>query len=153
MKINEMSICARRNTERPVIPLADFSEKERSAALYADLSLSFNKFWLIKANGSGSAVLDQYCDVLMKFLLVASSHNMIDRFLITQEEIKQMQEKWQSKSFNSLYLIINQQLYNAYFKHQTSALLHAWRMVLKLGVRDLGYSAAEIEKRYFEIFQ
>lgn len=152
MNVHEMSIRARNSMLPPYLKRTDFSEKEQIAVLYTDLLLSISELMLNSRGGDQTVILDNYCNGLCRFLLVASQQNIMDKFLLTDEELKAMKNKWPSKSFNTLYLILNQQIENSYFRHQKDALIHAWHMYIKFGLVDLQFSGTQIEKHFLEMF-
>ncbi|GKS80349.1 hypothetical protein LPAF129_00340 [Ligilactobacillus pabuli] len=153
MKVNEMSIAARNSRAKSYLKLTNFSEKERQAALFADLTISLSEVLVASQGENQDILLDKYCQTAGRFLLVASSQNVMDRFLISDEQIAQIQNKWQTKSYNVMYLILEQQVQNAYFKHQVDDLVHAWHMFLKLGLVDLNLSESTIEKHFFKAYE
>lgn len=152
MKVNEMSVIARHAMLPSYISMANFSERERQAALYTELSLSVSELFLEVQSDKSQVILDKFCNSVCRFLLVASSQNLLDKFLLDKIQFAQFKNKWASKSFNTVYLIMEQQILNAYFKHQMDDLIHAWHMLLKFGAVDLRFSEEEIEDRFFQLF-
>lgn len=152
MKIYEMSIKARHSSRIPYLKLTNFSEKERQAALYANLSVVLSEVLVASQTMEldRKLLLDKYCQALGDFLLLASSQNIVDHFLVDSKQTAQIKSKWETKSFNILYLILEQQVQNSYFKHQTADLLHAWHMFLKLGLVDLKFDETDIESYFLE---
>lgn len=153
MKVNEMSIAVRNSRAKSYLKLTNFSEKERQAALFADLAISLSEVLVASQGEDQDILLDKYSQAAGRFLLVASSQNVMDRFLVSDEQIAQIQNKWQTKSYNVMYLILEQQVQNAYFKHQVDDLVHAWHMFLKLGLVDLNLSESTIEKHFFKVYE
>lgn len=152
MKVNEMSIAARHSRAKSYLKLTNFSEKERQAALFADLAISLSEVLVASQRDDDNILLDKYCQAASRFLLVASSQNVMDRFLVSDEQIAQIKNKWRTKSYNVMYLILEQQVQNAYFKHQVDDLIHAWHMFLKLGIVDLSLTESQIEEHFFGLY-
>lgn len=148
-----MSIAVRNSRAKSYLKLTNFSEKERQAALFADLAISLSEVLVASQGEDQDILLDKYSQAAGRFLLVASSQNVMDRFLVSDEQIAQIQNKWQTKSYNVMYLILEQQVQNAYFKHQVDDLVHAWHMFLKLGLVDLNLSESTIEKHFFKVYE
>lgn len=147
-----MSFHARHAMLPSYLKMTNFSEREQQAALYSDLSLSVSEIFLGVRSDDTEVILDKFCCVVCRFLLVASSQNMIDKFLLETQQFEQLRSKWTSKSTNTVYLIVEQQIQNAYFKHQTDDLVHAWHLWLKFGAVDLHFSEKEIEEEFLRLF-
>ncbi len=152
MKINEMSQRARNSMLPSYLEIPNFSESERKAALYADLSLSLSTLIVCYQQGQRPILLKRYAQVLCRFLLVGSGQNMIDRLLLDHQKLTNIAHKWRSKSLNTLYLVLCQEIQNAYFKHQVDDIVHAWHLLLKLGIVDMGFTPQEIEHCFFELY-
>lgn len=151
MNFVKMASHARHNRFPSFLPVQRMTEKEKAGILYVGITAALGD--LAKAyRGSQAEKLDAYCAVLRYFLEIGSDRQWLYKMLLSDEELQAMQEKWQAPSINTVFLILEQQLLNCYFKHQEAAFLHAWHILIKFGLVELGFSPAAIEERFKELY-
>lgn len=139
---------ARNYPLKPVLPVKNFSEKERLASQYALLNYYLGK--TMEINAERKQLLTNYCHTLQVFLQIANERKWTYKMLIDDEKKQAITNKWASQSLNVVYLIIGQQLNKSYFENKMDNFVHAWHIFLKLGIVDLGFTWAEIETSYYQ---
>jgi len=90
-------------------------------------------------------LLNEYVDAMDFFLLASAKHQWTHLIVLDRdgiEKIKGMPVALQN--LNKEYLAIKHMLNSAYFEHRQDDFKHAWRLFLKLGLVEFGYSEDEI---------
>ncbi|MHA8111051.1 2-deoxyuridine 5-triphosphate nucleotidohydrolase [Lactobacillaceae bacterium Melli_B4] len=93
-------------------------------------------------------LLNQYVRVIRAFLLVANLRNWNKVTLIDDDELTKLSLKVGQTDFSKSYLAIKNMLYAAYFKHSQTDFDHAWKLILKLGLADLGFQPNQISTAF-----
>ena len=135
-----------------LIPSKQINEKEVIASMYANLNCNLSQTMLMLNQQTTNKLLDQYCQTLYCFLWVGIKRNWLHSLLIDDELIKKIQSKWESQSYNVMYLILQQQLDKSYFENNVKSFEHAWHIFLKLGCVDLKFDLEKIEINYMKFF-
>lgn len=148
MKINEIAISVRNKPMEFVLPTNIFNEQERVSAGYASLNVYLAKTMEMVKQNNRDRLLDNYCKTLTFFIEIADQMKWVYLLLLDDEKINNFKSKWKAKSFNTVYLITQQQLNKAYFQRDSNAFVHAWHLFVKFGLLELNFSEREIEN-YF----
>lgn len=148
MDIAMMSRAALHVLPRQVSPIRKYSDRERMNGLYADLTCSWCDLIEVSGGGEDDAVYNAYAEVLLGFFMIANEKKTTYKLLVPSDELENMKVKWKSSSFNAVCLIMQQQLLKSHFEHSVDAFVHAWHIVLKFGLTDLGLDEERIEASY-----
>ncbi|GAJ25414.1 dimeric dUTPase [Liquorilactobacillus sucicola DSM 21376 = JCM 15457] len=152
MQIKEM-IDAARHFEGGVL-VEGLAGEEKTAALYLELN---NRLAILFSRAAAeketAALLESYCDVLCAFFRVGNHQKWTYLMLLSDEQIEQLQHKWVSRSLAKLFMILQQQLNKSFFERQNRPFQHAWHLLLKFGLVELGFTPAQIEEEYFDKFR
>ncbi|MHA8138417.1 2-deoxyuridine 5-triphosphate nucleotidohydrolase [Lactobacillaceae bacterium Scapto_B20] len=97
---------------------------------------------------SNEELLNQYVKVIRAFLLMANLRNWNKVTLINDDELTKLSRKIGQTDLSKSYLAIKNMLYAAYFKHSQTDFDHAWKLILKLGLADLGFTTQAIAKAF-----
>lgn len=155
MDFVKMAMRARHNIQPAYLPVKRMTEKEKMGTVNIDLDVAIGDLIkTIKLDGKDADQkrLDAYCCVLRYFLELGSAKQLIYKMLISDKEISEMQGKWKADSYTSVFLIMEQQLLTYFFKHQEDGFLHAWHIIVKFGVCELGFAPEKIEENFAELF-
>lgn len=95
-------------------------------------------------------LLEEYVDALDFYLLVASKQTWSHLIVMDEAALKALSEKKPDKNLNQHYLVMKQQLFESHFNHRQEAFRHSWRLFLKMGLVDFGFSEDEIQAAYLE---
>lgn len=130
-----------------------FTDEEKIAILYLKLNNTLAVLFSKTAQKmKDTDILASYCDVLCAFCRVGNHQKWTYLMLLSDEETDRLRQKWVSHSFANLFMILQQQLNKSFFERQNEPFLHAWHILLKFGLVELGYTPAQIEEKYFEKF-
>lgn len=147
MDITKLAELARRDVTPPLLPLKD-PINEKKANLYAELELNLAAFF----RSPKEEQLKRYCIVLKDFLAIANETKWLYLLLLDEQQIAQFATKWQARSLNVLYLILQQQVNKSYFERKSGPLVHAWHIFIKYGLVEAGFTPEQIEKQYYELY-
>ncbi|WP_311407042.1 dUTPase [Liquorilactobacillus uvarum] len=151
MQIKEMIDIARHFEDGSLA--GKFTDEEKAAVLYLELNSALAVLFSKTAEKmEGTEVLASYCDVLCAFCRVGNYQKWTYLMLLSDEETDRMRQKWTSHSFAKLFMILQQQLNKSFFERQNEPFLHAWHILIKFGLVELGYTPTQIEEKYFEKF-
>ncbi len=92
-------------------------------------------------------LLNEYVDAMDFFFLVAAIQQWTHLIPVTPDELNAIVTKPQT-DLNKQYLAIKHLLYDAYFNHRQISYQHAWRVFLKLGLVEFGYTQDEIQAAF-----
>ncbi|MGP4115810.1 dUTP diphosphatase [Levilactobacillus zymae] len=93
-------------------------------------------------------LLTEYMDALDFFLLVAAKKTWTHLVMLTEEDLMTLEKSRPAKDLDQQYLILKRMLFNSHFDHRQDDYRHAWRLFLKWGFVDLGFSQDEIQAAY-----
>lgn len=147
MDITKLAELARRDKTLPLLPLKD-PLNEKKASLYAELELNLATFF----RSPKEERLKRYCIVLKDFLAIANETKWLYLLLLDEQQIAQFSTKWQTRSLNVLYLILQQQVNKSYFERKSEPLVHAWHIFIKYGLVEAGFTSEQIEEKYYELY-
>ena len=134
MDINEIAKKVRGREIKLFLPTKVLNPEERVAGLYVGLNIYLAKMMENVRNENRKELIEYFCETMVYFISIAN-----------EKQISNFKSKWHSKSYNSVYLIIQQQINKCYFSHQSTEFVHAWHMLIKFGLVELGISPEEIE--------
>lgn len=153
MDINNMLSLTRHSEFPSMLPAKKITLDEKYSNLTTNLNLSLAKlFMAIQEKKSSKEILDDYCEGMRNFFAIANFKEWAYIMLISDEDLENIKSKWKSDSLSMVYLSIQQQIENCYFKRQPQGLVHAWHMYLKLGLIDLGFDAQQIEEHFVQMY-
>ncbi len=135
-----------------ILPMKQVSDVERLASIYVGLNVELAALMKLVKENNKEEILTQYCHAMRYFLEIGNAKKWTYLLLLEDEELEQMQAKWQSSSYNKVYLIMQQQLNKCYFENKKEYLVHAWHIFVKFGINELKLTPAEIEEKFFEIY-
>ena len=151
MDIAAMAKRALHHYPRQVIPLKKYSDRERLNGLYTDLLCSLSDLMEVSNKGSNPEKYQAYAKVLLAFFMISNEQKTSYKLLLSDEELQKMRAKWQSQSFNAVYLIAVRLLEKSHFEHQLSDFVRAWHVILKYGLVDLALDEQKIVAYYNEL--
>ena len=131
MDINEIAKKVRGREIKLFLPTKVLNPEERVAGLYVGLNVR---------NENRKELIEYFCETMVYFISIANEKKWLYLLLLNEEQISNFKSKWHSKSYNSVYLIIQQQINKCYFSHQSTEFVHAWHMLIKFGLVELGIS-------------
>ena len=143
MDVNNLARLQRNLPKAYVFKPLGVSEQEKEASLYGDLSVALA---ILAEKTDSDSKLATYCRALLAFLGVANEKKWTYLLLLSPEGLKQFKQKWQTKSFSKIYLILQQQLMKSYFERRSDYFVHAWRIFIKFGLVELNLTETEIEE-------
>lgn len=97
-------------------------------------------------------LMTEYVDALDFFLLFSAKKQWTHLIVLDQENIDAL-KAGRSTELNKEYLAIKHMLYNSYFEHRQEDFRHAWRLFLKMGLCEFGFSENELMNAYFEKYK
>lgn len=90
-------------------------------------------------------LLGEYVDAMDFFLLASAKHQWTHLIVLDRDGIEKIKAaKAAPQDLNKEYLAIKHMLNSAYFEHRQDDFKHAWKLFLKLGLVEFGYSENEI---------
>ncbi|QMU07783.1 dUTP diphosphatase [Levilactobacillus suantsaii] len=93
-------------------------------------------------------LLTEYTDALDFFLLVAAKKTWTQLIMLKEEDLTLLEKSRPAKDLDQQYLILKRMVFNSHFSHRQDDFRHAWRLFLKWGFVDLGFSQDEIQAAY-----
>ncbi|GEO73402.1 dUTPase [Levilactobacillus namurensis DSM 19117] len=93
-------------------------------------------------------LLTEYTDALDFFLLVAAKKTWTHLIMLTEEDLTGLAQSRPAKDPDQQYLILKRMLFNSHFAHRQDDFRHAWRLFLKWGMVDFGFSQDQIQAAY-----
>lgn len=145
MDINEIAKKVRGREIKLFLPTKVLNPEERVAGLYVGLNIYLAKIMENVRNENRKELIEYFCETMVYFISIANEKKWLYLLLLNEEQMSNFKSKWHSKSYNSVYLIIQQQINKCYFSHQSTEFVHAWHMLIKFGLVELGISPEEIE--------
>ncbi|GAX02713.1 dUTPase [Secundilactobacillus pentosiphilus] len=127
----------------------DYVALSVSLAHLADL-MGWFKLGQAKAAVSSEELLKAYIDVIDHTFQVAARQTWSHLIVMKPDDLKRLEQKRPAKSLSQQYLATINFLDQSYFDRQQLAFQHAWHLILKLGLVDLGFAEAQIEKAYLK---
>ncbi|EHL99644.1 dUTP diphosphatase [Lentilactobacillus parafarraginis F0439] len=95
-------------------------------------------------------LLYEYVDALDFFLLISNLRNWNHIVLTSGDDLTKISKLKKSDDLDKQYLAMKRMLFDAYFNRSGDSFGHAWRLFLKFGLVDFGYSEDEIERAFNE---
>lgn len=95
-----------------------------------------------------SGVLRAYVAVIDGFFQVAARQSWSQLIVMTDSALAKLGQKPRAKSLNQQVLSIEELLLKSHFERQQPAFEHAWHLVLKWGLVDLGLQSEAIENAF-----
>lgn len=95
-------------------------------------------------------LLFEYVDAIDFFLVFASQKQWVENVDLTNEQFEKLADKTSKLDLTSTYLSVKSMLFSSQVSNRPDNFRHAWRLYLKLGMVGFGFSAAEIEKAYYD---
>lgn len=93
-------------------------------------------------------LLTEYTDAMDFFFLVAAKKTWTHLIMITEEDLTGLEKSRPAKDLDQQYLILKRMVFNSHFSHRQEDFRHAWRLFLKWGFVDFGFSQDEIQAAY-----
>ncbi|MFT8493245.1 hypothetical protein [Liquorilactobacillus satsumensis] len=149
MDVKKMLDSARLQTE---LLVENTPISKRPAALFCELNLDLAVLFNAYFEQKPAAFLPDFCKVTALFLRIANEKKWTYLLLLPDEKLTYLEQKPVSRFVADDYLIMQKLLNNSYFKRRSAAFVHAWHIFVKFGLVDLGFSAAEIQTAFLEIF-
>lgn len=127
----------------------DYVALSVSLAHLSDL-MGWFKLGQPKATVSSEELLDTYIEVIDHTFQVAARQTWSHLIVMKPDDLKRLEQKQPAKSLSQQYLAIIHFLDQSFFDRQQLAFRHAWHLILKLGLVDLGFTEDQIEKAYLK---
>lgn len=93
-------------------------------------------------------LLTEYTDAMDFFFLVAAKKTWTHLIMLTEEDLRTLEQSRVAKDWDQQYLILKKMVFNSHFEHRQADFRHAWRLFLKWGFVDFGFSQDEIQAAY-----
>lgn len=93
-------------------------------------------------------LLTEYTDAMDFFFLVAAKKTWTHLIMLTEEDLTTLEQSRAAKDPDQQYLILKRMLFNSHFAHRQEDFRHAWRLFLKWGLVDFGFSQDEMQAAY-----
>lgn len=93
-------------------------------------------------------LLTEYTDAMDFFFLVAAKKTWTHLIMLTEEDLTALATSRPAKDPDQQYLILKRMVFNSHFEHRQEDFRHAWRLFLKWGFVDFGFSQDEIQAAY-----
>lgn len=93
-------------------------------------------------------LLYEYVDALDFYLLISNLKNWNHFVLNSEKDLPKIESLKKEDSLDKQYLAMKRMLFDAYFNHSGDSFNHSWRLFLKFGLVDFGYSEIEIETAF-----
>lgn len=140
-----------RQAHTSILPQKNFNEDEKEATLYGDLNIELGRLFAVLGQDEETK-LTAYCKVLGAFLAVANEKKWLYLLLLSEEKEQSLANKWKVRSVSKTYLSLQQQVLKAYFERRDEYFIRAWHIFIKFGLTDLGFSSAQIEETFKDIY-
>ncbi|QOJ84831.1 dUTPase [Lentilactobacillus parabuchneri] len=93
-------------------------------------------------------LLYEYVDAMDFYLLISNLKNWNHFVLNSQDDIEKIKQSKKENNLDKQYLAMKRMLFDAYFNHSGDSFNHSWRLFLKFGLVDFGYTEDEIETAF-----
>lgn len=93
-------------------------------------------------------LLTEYTDAMDFFFLVAAKKTWTQLIMLTEEDLTTLEQSRPANDPDQQYLILKRMVFNSHFSHRQEDFRHAWRLFLKWGFVDFGFSQDEIQAAY-----
>ena len=93
-------------------------------------------------------LLYEYVDAMDFYLLISNLKNWNHFVLNSQDDIEKIKQSKEENNLDKQYLAMKRMLFDAYFNHSGDSFNHSWRLFLKFGLVDFGYTEDEIETAF-----
>ncbi|KRN01704.1 dUTPase [Levilactobacillus senmaizukei DSM 21775 = NBRC 103853] len=93
-------------------------------------------------------LLTEYTDAMDFFFLVAAKKVWTQLIMLKEEDLQALATSQPAKDPDQQYLILKRMVFNSHFSHRQEDFRHAWRLFLKWGFVDFGFSQDEIQAAY-----
>ncbi|MFD1126138.1 dUTP diphosphatase [Lentilactobacillus raoultii] len=93
-------------------------------------------------------LLYEYVDALDFFLLISNLKNWNHFVLNSEADFDKIKHFKKEDNLDKQYLAMKRMLFDAYFNRSGESFNHAWRLFLKFGLVDFGYSEQEIKDAF-----
>ncbi|MCI1923580.1 MAG: dUTPase [Lentilactobacillus buchneri] len=93
-------------------------------------------------------LLYEYVDALDFFLLISNLKNWNHFVLKSQDDFEKIKHLKKEDNLDKQYLAMKRMLFDAYFNHSGDSFNHSWRLFLKFGLVDFGYTEQEIQDTF-----
>lgn len=95
-------------------------------------------------------LLYEYVDAMDFFLLISNLKNWNHIILNTQPDLDKISGYKKEQNLDKQYLIIKRMLFDSFFNRSESAFSHCFRLFIKMGLVDFGFSQDQIETAFME---
>lgn len=95
-------------------------------------------------------LLYEYVDAMDFFLLISNLKNWNHVILNTQPDLEKIAGYKREQNMDKQYLIIKKMLFNAYFERSEAAFSHCFRLFIKMGLVEFGFSEDQIETAFMK---
>lgn len=99
---------------------------------------------------------EHYLKSLELLLLFSAKQQWTHLIVMDQKQwdlIKRTKQTTKLADLNKQYLAIKHFLNDAYYNHRQESFRHAWHLLIKWGMVDLGFSSEEITTKYKELIE
>lgn len=127
----------------------DYVSLSVSLAHLSDL-MGWFKLGQATTSGSPEELLKAYVEVIDHTFQVAARQTWSQLIVMKTDDLENLAQKHPAKSLSQQYLAIVHFLNQSYFDRQQLAFQHAWHLILKLGLVDIGFTETQIEKAYLK---
>lgn len=93
-------------------------------------------------------LLYEYVDALDFYLLISNLKNWNHFVLNSQDDLSKIKQLKKEDNLDKQYLAMKRMLFDAYFNHSGDSFNHSWRLFLKFGLVDFGFTEQEIETAF-----
>ncbi|MTV81060.1 dUTP diphosphatase [Secundilactobacillus folii] len=93
-------------------------------------------------------LLTSYVDLINRVFHVAARQTWSHLIVIKPDDLEALKEKQKAKSLSQEFLSIQHFIDQSLFERQQDAFRHAWHLILKLGLVDLGFDEETIQKTF-----
>lgn len=90
-------------------------------------------------------LLYEYVDAMDFYLLISNLKNWNHFVLDSEKDLEKIKHLKKEDNLDKQYLALKRMLFDAYFNHSGESFNHSWRLFLKFGLVDFGYTEEEIE--------
>ncbi|KRM04344.1 dUTPase [Lentilactobacillus farraginis] len=93
-------------------------------------------------------LLYEYVDAMDFYLLISNLKNWNHFVLDSEKDLEKIKHLKKEDNLDKQYLALKRMLFDAYFNHSGESFNHSWRLFLKFGLVDFGYTEEEIEAAF-----
>ena len=93
-------------------------------------------------------LLTEYTDAMDFFFLVSAKKTWTHLIMLKEEDLTTLEKSRPDKALDQQYLILKRMLFNSHFAHRQEDFRHAWRLFLKWGLADFGFTQDQIQAAY-----